>query len=286
MRKIVLATFALVFAVACDHTEKVEQKIIREEKAIEIQKHVDNIENKEELLVVFDCDDVLVIKEDPIGQAENMKDLVEILTKIEKHTSKKDFSSLLCTILVKNKQMLIEQEMSSVVKHIQDSGVKTIVLTQIAPGKYDDIASVEEFRIQMLHSFGYHFERSWPNSDVMEFKNLEKTRATATTMNFMETSKNYPVFYMGVLFCGFSSKNEVLGEFINRIDFKPRTIVFIDDRQSYLDVVKQYCQENNIEFLGIHYTGNLKKNVKCSKASMEKQIKTFLKTKKWVPLKN
>lgn len=91
MKREVLAMLALIFVSACDRSEKVEQKIITEEKAIEIQRHVDNIKNKEESLVVFDCDDVLVIKEDPIGQAENMKDLVEILTRIEKRTPKKDF---------------------------------------------------------------------------------------------------------------------------------------------------------------------------------------------------
>jgi hypothetical protein len=284
MKRIVFIVFALAFVTACERSEKVEQKIITEERAVEIQRHVDGIKNKKELLIIFDCDDVLVIKKDPIGQAENMKVLVEILTEIEKHTPKKDFSQLLCAILVTNKQELIEHEMPSVVRHIQDQGIKTVILTQIAPGKYEDVNSVEEFRVQMLHSFGYHFENSWPELESLEFKNLEKTRATATTMNFMETSKNYPVFYKGILFCGFSSKQEVIDEFIKRISFKPRTIVFIDDRQSYLNVVKQYCDDNNIEFLGIHYTGNIKKNVKCSKVAVEKQIKTFLRTKKWVPL--
>jgi hypothetical protein len=286
MKRTVFVVCSLVlFAIGCDRPEKIEQKIIEEERAVSIQKHVDSIGNKEELLVIFDCDDVLVTKEDPIGQTENGKDLVEVLTKIEKHTSKKDFSSLLCTILIKNKQILLEADMPSVVKHIQDQGIKTVILTQIAPGKYADIESVEEYKVQMLHSFGYRFEDSWPHFESMEFKNMEKTRATATTMNFMETSKNYPIFYKGILFCGFSAKSEVVEEFIKRIAFKPKTIVFIDDRRSYLELVKQYCQENRIEFLGIRYTKCLTQNTRCSKDSIEKQIKAFLKTKRWVPLK-
>jgi hypothetical protein len=58
----------------------------------------------------------------------------------------------------------------------------------------------------------------------------------------------------GVVFCGGRNKGECLEEYLKVIDYKPKKIVFVDDKYKNIEEVKALCDRLNIPFLGVYYT--------------------------------
>ena len=66
----------------------------------------------------------------------------------------------------------------------------------------------------------------------------------------------HPCFYtQGCLFCGSNCKGDVLSSFLEKINYKPDLIIFIDDKEAYLSAVANVAQQLNIAYIGLRYTG-------------------------------
>lgn len=57
----------------------------------------------------------------------------------------------------------------------------------------------------------------------------------------------------GIMFCNNVNKGTVLVHVLHECDFKPTTVIFVDDRLNHLLEVQKECLENKMHFVGIRY---------------------------------
>ncbi|KKK55230.1 hypothetical protein LCGC14_3076640, partial [marine sediment metagenome] len=85
---------------------------------------------------------------------------------------------------------------------------------------------------------------------------LSKTAPKKENLYF----KNGVLYKKGILFAKGIEKGRVLDQFLKKINFKPKSVIFIDDKLKYLDEVEKFCKKLKIKFLGLRY-GYLDKKV-------------------------
>ncbi len=61
------------------------------------------------------------------------------------------------------------------------------------------------------------------------------------------------LYKQGCLFCGQNCKGDVLSAFLDKINYKPDLIIFIDDKDYNLQAVEDTAHKLNIEYIGLRY---------------------------------
>ena len=66
-----------------------------------------------------------------------------------------------------------------------------------------------------------------------------------------------PLYSRGVLYDSpEDAKGPVLEAFLNHIGYRPKRIVFVDDKEPNLESVAAACKRMDIDFVGMHYLGS------------------------------
>lgn len=114
---------------------------------------------------------------------------------------------------------------------IQKSNIVIMGLTQQRP----DLAPVT---IRDLFSLDWSFLPTAPSSNTFNIPTIR------------------PVTYTeGILFVGdYNKKGETFCKFLAIIGQKPLKIVFMDDKRKHVEEMEQACNEQGIDYIGIHYT--------------------------------
>ena len=68
-------------------------------------------------------------------------------------------------------------------------------------------------------------------------------------------SKEHCIYNYGIIFSGNNHKGIALLTFFDRFEVQPALVVFIDDKQKYVDQVETALERNGIECVGIVYSG-------------------------------
>lgn len=231
----------------------------------------------ENTLVIFDIDKVLQIKADPWERgfdAERKKNetinslFVEgsvLNEKLDRATRDK-----LWSIYAKStKVSRVESDAPDIILALQ-SKAKVICLTRFFTGKLGLIPSMEEFRIHELKSLGYDFRNAFPKNNNMIF-------------NEFSYENKHPAFREGVLFTTLAvSKGDLLKAFLNRIHWKPKKVIMVDDTRGNLESVEDYLNSAGIPFVGYEYTGYTKVPKHFDKKLAEFQMKYLIDHEKWL----
>jgi hypothetical protein len=92
----------------------------------------------------------------------------------------------------------------------------------------------------------------------------------------------YPLYKQGILFCLQPNKGKVLITFLERINWEPLKVVFIDDKIDNLQSVQEELKVKNIEFVGLHYTGALSLPREIDEKLVEFQYEYLMKHGEWL----
>ncbi len=129
---------------------------------------------------------------------------------------------------------LVDPLIPAVIHDLQNKKVKTIALTAIRTNSFGQIANPMQWRIDSLRELGIDF--SWP---------------TALDQQIWEDNTGY---LDGVVGTGAQPKGTVLLRFLDKAKFKPRTVVFIDDKHQNLENVQEACKRVGVEnFYGFQF---------------------------------
>lgn len=90
--------------------------------------------------------------------------------------------------------------------------------------------------IEQLHSLGMDITVTSPTKDEKFFMNEQGV-----------------LYRKGILFTAGSNKGKALFKFLQMIEYKPKSIVFINDKQSNIQEVEYQCNEAGIPFTGLRY---------------------------------
>jgi hypothetical protein len=219
-------------------------------------------------LVIFDVDDVLITYNDmvlrPCGarfRPASWKDI-----------DPKEIPYLMSIMLNEGKIILIDPSAPRLVNKLESRGVKTIALTAARTGKFGVIENAEDWRLKILKQFNLDFSKSFPKNQIIYFGDGAKKE------------NDYSLFKDGVLFLGDekSTKGALLVQFLDKVQWKPKKVIFIDDKMSHLSSVETALNEAKIPFQGYQYKGVEKLPGELNEQIAEVQFTYLRKDHKWL----
>ncbi|KKQ19323.1 MAG: hypothetical protein US32_C0011G0025 [candidate division TM6 bacterium GW2011_GWA2_36_9] len=195
-------------------------------------------------LVIFDIDRTLTVPANVFLQhwffdTDIGKQFVhETNEHIDSQENPKEYGKL---IRSKRKLAFTDQPIESItvdlVKQLQNRGIKVIALTYYKTGGMGLISSLPQWRYEKLKEIGIDFSRNLAPQNV-------------SLPQFTSKKGRHPVFYKGILLTELFAKGDVLGTFLDTLNWKPHDTIFFDDTLEHLKSVKKEMKKRNIPFQG------------------------------------
>jgi hypothetical protein len=198
-----------------------------------------------ETLGLFDIDMVLIQTSVPAFQMANMKEHKAALKALLEPLSPLEKDMTLMLTLRQGHAILVEPQTPGILNNIRQHQNKLIAFTSTLTGQWGDINDGIAFRAKQLKSVDIDFSASFPLTKPLIFNQIKPYR------------NQHPEFKQGILAANGEQKGAALIAFLQKIDYKPNTIIFVDDREKNIqDVEKSLSQYNaKIKFIGIIYKG-------------------------------
>lgn len=221
----------------------------------------------ENALVVLDVDYTLIVPDDlilgPCGEAFFQE-------YVRKALLTPDLIELLGSkISLQSKVSLVDEKILDILNQLKQRKIKTIALTAIPTGVWGLIPNVEEWRVKQVAALGIDFGWSFPSLDSFYFEGFSGKRSS-------------PVFKEGILGTAKYPKGEVLIAFLQKIDFKPSKIIFVDDRMVYIQSVETELQKAGIPSISFYYTAAFNRLCRLDHAVAQFQLDHLFQKKEWL----
>lgn len=229
-------------------------------------------------LVIFDIDDTLFSPENIYfqtwfftnekGKAFHKKVQEYIETK---ENPKEYYKKLVAKEMRDSQNILIEPIISDIIQNLENKKIKTIALTSFNTGSMggDIILSLPQWRYEKLKNKGIDFSPSFGNQEII-------------FDHFTSKAHRHPMFYKGILLTDAFSKGEILGAFLDRVNWKPSNVIFFDDRLNYLESVEEEMKNRGIPFKGYLYKGAQHLPRKIDKEILDIQLQHLKKHNEFI----
>src|SRR3990167_4634374 len=134
---------------------------------------------------------------------------------------------------LKLKWFIYNPSQGNVKNIIQDlqNKYKVIILTSCKNGE-------PFYKLYQANKIGLDFNQAFPDFPLIK----------------LEGSNGESVFDNGIICCGKNSKGEVLQKFLEKIDYMPSSIIFVDNNLQKVKSVESYMQKMKIPITGLWYT--------------------------------
>jgi hypothetical protein len=198
-------------------------------------------------LVIFDIDMVLVQPSDPAFQMANMKRYGAISKRIMRELSAQQHMMLLSLMTINSESILVDEGTPMLLKSLVQREIPAIALTANFTGSFGHIKNMAEWRVNTLKLLGINFAKAAPYQKALVFNNLPSYRG------------NYSAYLDGVIFSnGLTvSKGDAFLSFVQKAEFLPERVIFIDDREDNLESLRVAIQKLSqpIAYQGLHFLG-------------------------------
>ncbi len=202
-------------------------------------------------LVIFDIDDTLLAPENIQFQSWFLnsekgnlfeKKVTEYVD--TKKNPREHFKKLVAKEMRDSQNIIIEPFIADIIKDLENRKIKTVALTSVNTGSMggDIIPSLPQWRYEKLKNKRIDFSPSFGDQEIV-FEHMTSK------------AERHPVFYKGILLTDTFSKGAVLGAFLDRVNWKPRKVIFFDDKLKLLTSVQEEMKKRNIPFQGYVYKG-------------------------------
>lgn len=183
------------------------------------------------MLVVFDIDNTLIEPVQELGSNQWFeKRIKEYLSygynsQDALQAALKEWTAIQNITLVK----LVEPGIEGIVKDLQQKEYSVMGLTTRG-------LSLSTLTVEQLESVDIDLSRTAPIHEEVYFMNERGV-----------------LFRGGSLFTAGTHKGEALRKLLEEAEFKPSSIMFINDKYSHLVPVEEYCTQYGIPFIGLRY---------------------------------
>lgn len=123
---------------------------------------------------------------------------------------------------------------------LRKRSIPALALSTFSTGRYGIIEKREELRFRNLKELGISF------LDLSPFKGR-------IALTDLAGKDGVPLMQDGVVLTAEIDKGVVLERILNHYRYKPKEIIFIDDKLDNLHSVEKICSALNINFYGFHY---------------------------------
>jgi hypothetical protein len=188
---------------------------------------------KPDTLVVLDIDNTVLRPSQMLGSDMWFSYYLENLQKsgLDKKDALRASVELLNKIYEVTEVQLIDEKTPEIIQELQAKNCIVIALT--ARGH-----EVDECTVKQLLSVGIDLQKNAPVNNDFYVHNLPEVK-----------------WYKGVLFAHGQSKAKVLHAFLEQIQYEPKQILCIDDKQPHLAELELHLATLKIPFLGLRYSG-------------------------------
>ena len=194
---------------------------------------------EKDMLVIFDIDNTLIEPVQEVGSDQWFK------SRIDKYEFQNYSSSVALELALKEWRAVqyltnvkvLQKGTAEMVADLQSKGIPAMGLT--TRGMEMCVRAIEQ-----LESVKIDLSKTAPSKQEAYFFNERGV-----------------FFTEGVLFTQNTHKGEALRKYLASIDYRPSSILFINDKLSDIKSVEQMCNEDSIKFIGIRY-GRVDEKVK------------------------
>lgn len=221
----------------------------------DILSHIEPEEMNPRTLVMFDIDNTIIAPKTDLGSDQWFYAMVAHGLKrgLTEQQAVDEILPVYAQIINQTPFYPVEPDTTSVIKELQDKGVSVIALT----ARSLDLA---HRTVEHLHDAEIHFTKTDPHECPIQY------------------GSGKPALYIeGIIFSGNYPKGEVLLGWLNQIHYKPKKIIFIDDKLKNVKSVESAVHKRNIPFVGLRY-GYLDERVKkFDWDKTQKELDAFIK---------
>ena len=194
-----------------------------------IKRHLSK-KNKLSTLIVFDLDNTLIKTVHPKAKPGYYYYLLQKFQNdgLNYDDALKKALDIHLPYLAKTNVTTTEKNTTKFIKELQANGYKTIALTA---------RSIVDPTIKQLNSLD------------IKFNIPENIPYQLTTKKLFQ-----PIFYKeGIVFSQNNNKGHALKLFLEKANYQPKKIIFVDDKHKHVKNVEYFAKQNNIEFVGLRY---------------------------------
>lgn len=221
MNKFLLILISSLFAFTSD------AKIIDIKQMSEMPQHVTS-----DTLIIFDIDNTILEPAQEFGNDQWFYHHYEKIKADKTHPmTLDDLLAYWHKIMIMTEMNLVETSTPEFVKELQKQHQAPIIA--LTTRSFE----ISQPTLRQLKKHGIEFESSAPSKAPIFFVQGEK----------------YIFFDRGVLFSNGGNKGKALFHLLDTIRYKPKRILFINDKASHLKDVESASEERNIEFIGLRY---------------------------------
>lgn len=197
--------------------------------------HVYDTHHHREILVAFDIDNTLGHMPDGFGGDELFNAMVN--ERLQAGDSFDDAITKLLPLYVALQEALwlepIQETTARMIRFMQEIGIATIALTARL--------IVKDRTLIQLDHMDIDFEPGSPHATPFTFAPI--------------SSHHQPGHYeRGVIFCGNNNKGAMLTEFFAHTNYRPKKVIFVDDKLSHVRHVEAAMEQLGIPCIGIRYS--------------------------------
>lgn len=251
--------------------------------AFAVIKSTDNLDHLEKILattksdalVVFDVDEVLMV---PVKDY-NLKQPYRksLLRKLKKKYSIPNYQVLESIILYNTKYQLIEPRIINILESLKKNKIPAVALTCMGTGSFGVIDSLQNLRIKNLKEMGLDFSQLTPIYEEIVARELSKVK------KIVPEFVGLPIIKSGVIFSAGIDKAVALEYFLNKKNYYPKNIIFIDDYLPNVSSLEEMCNKLKINFEGIHYTAaDSMMPIKINEKKEDLRFELLEKQKRWL----
>jgi hypothetical protein len=221
--------------------------------------------NKEDL-IVFDIDEVAITAFDAYHAAHASKNTPSHRKLLDQ--PQLNIDRFFLYMFLSKTWGLMDKRFPGLVRNLQVQGIKCIANTTFNPtvnAFYKiDTASM---RLHILREFGIDFSQSFPYLPIWDFNNLEPHHS----------GENKPLYKDGIIFSADTPKLVTLDALLERLPFKPKRIVYIDDKLENAQRIYEGLTSIDIECYSFVYTKAEKEPIHAffSEEAIEKSLENM-----------
>lgn len=188
--------------------------------------------HQEETLVIYDLDNTLIQLNQLLGSDQwfyyRFKQLIEKLGDKDLALERAIAEWIAAQTL--SKVSIVEEGSAELIKEQQERGIKIMGLTT----RDCSMSMCTQRQLKEL--------------------NIDLTpTAPSAKEHFFAKGKKGILFRNGVLYTSGSHKGECFRKFLELVDYKPKRVIFINDKYANIKEVADICYEDKIPFLGLRY---------------------------------
>ncbi|WP_395477527.1 DUF2608 domain-containing protein [Rickettsia endosymbiont of Pantilius tunicatus] len=203
---------------------------------------IEAIEKADETyLVLFDVDEVIVMDSDESRLTHDYRKV--LVNDIEKRLTIEQCKLLMSVVLKDRKARFVNNDILTIFALLKEKNIPAMGLTKLPTGKFGIIEDMIKWRGQELTLLKVNLQELSPLNDEIIIKDFN-------------AGYGDPILKDGIIYTAEYDKGAVLEYVLQKTNYSPKSIIFIDDIEENLLSLQEICSKLKINYQGFEFMGS------------------------------